>query len=1012
MLFQLFFIQQCTMNRFFITSKLFDTNYLSKNIFSYYKHYLFKLLLDCIKKITNFGTSLCSNYTMKKIFLLLVFLMVASLQDIIARPYIFKNVSTKDGLFDQIVSTIHKDKMGLVWIGSASSVECFDGTNIKHFKVPGENSARRRVSALLATELPELWMGNGDGLWYLDNDKEEFVKYDDSKIPFGVSDLKERDENLYISTVRGLFIKNGDDVTRVLINQNELAPSNILYEMTFDDEGNIWLASEGGIHCYNIETGNIQTYTTIECSNFWCIEYLNGKVFAGSLEHGLFSFDIATEEFLSMPRIDCSVIRALDKLDEKVLCVGTDGTGLHLIDTYSGEIRHISKNDHGGLGLSSNAIYSLCSQDDQIFVGFYQDGFDYSLAQTEELSLYSFEHFTTQGMAVRALGIHGTERLIGSREGLFFIDEADGRIEEFGPNKLHSQMIFSICYYQEEYYVGTFGGGMYIFNSKNMELRPFDPDSSHPLKDRTIYNITEDKDGYLWIGTEKGVYRYKDGKEQVACFTSSNSVLPRGSVYEIYFDSTGRGWICTEAGIAVWDKFSNSIRNDIFPSNFFNKEKIRVVYEDSRHNLYFVPDLGAVWISDMSLQNFQKVPETSPLNHNTATCIIEDSSHNIWIGSKSGLYQYNGISEYELYDFYRGLPSMSFSLCEPIIDENGRVWFGNDNGLIYKDTNDDAKQNIKDYSPRITDIIINGDPLFLKSDELLAKETIKISGKPAILTFSLSDFSYTDPDCMSFEYKMDGIDEDWQKISGKAQISYYNISWGNYKFHLRRSRDLEKEVIYTFSIPISAMDIFMYIGIGALALFGIWILWWFYIHMHHVVRLYHLLKAMGNNRRLNKLAKEAEQAEVEAEEEEKIRKHKAIVEEELPPIEKYKTFNMSQENRERLILGLSRLMTEEKLFTRQDLKASDVADALDTTPFALSYLFNQVLHINYNDYINEHRVAEFKRLVRKPENSRYTLTALAERCGFSSRASFFRYFKKATGITPNEYIRSLEVSKS
>ena len=73
----------------------------------------------------------------------------------------------------------------------------------------------------------------------------------------------------------------------------------------------------------------------------------------------------------------------------------------------------------------------------------------------------------------------------------------------------------------------------------------------------------------------------------------------------------------------------------------------------------------------------------------------------------------------------------------------------------------------------------------------------------------------------------------------------------------------------------------------------------------------------------------------------------------------------------------------------------------------LSYLFNQYLNRNYYDYINDYRIAEFKRLVEKDEYAKYTLSALAELCGFSSRASFFRYFKKATNITPNEYIRSI-----
>jgi AraC-like DNA-binding protein len=52
-------------------------------------------------------------------------------------------------------------------------------------------------------------------------------------------------------------------------------------------------------------------------------------------------------------------------------------------------------------------------------------------------------------------------------------------------------------------------------------------------------------------------------------------------------------------------------------------------------------------------------------------------------------------------------------------------------------------------------------------------------------------------------------------------------------------------------------------------------------------------------------------------------------------------------------------------------------------------------------------VDQFKKMVEDNDYSRYTLTALAELCGFSSRASFFRSFKKSTGVTPNEYIRSI-----
>ena len=49
--------------------------------------------------------------------------------------------------------------------------------------------------------------------------------------------------------------------------------------------------------------------------------------------------------------------------------------------------------------------------------------------------------------------------------------------------------------------------------------------------------------------------------------------------------------------------------------------------------------------------------------------------------------------------------------------------------------------------------------------------------------------------------------------------------------------------------------------------------------------------------------------------------------------------------------------------------------------------------------------------MNKGEHKTYTLSAMIEKCGFISRASFFRYFKKTTGMTPNEYINTLEQGK-
>ena len=113
--------------------------------------------------------------------------------------------------------------------------------------------------------------------------------------------------------------------------------------------------------------------------------------------------------------------------------------------------------------------------------------------------------------------------------------------------------------------------------------------------------------------------------------------------------------------------------------------------------------------------------------------------------------------------------------------------------------------------------------------------------------------------------------------------------------------------------------------------------------------------------------------------------------------EKYKTNRLTEEECKELHKKLVAYVEKEKPYINPDLKMGDLASALDTSSHSLSYLLNQYLNQSY----------QFKKMVVDSQYSRYTLTALAELCGFSSRASFFRSFKKSTGVTPNEYIRSI-----
>ncbi len=112
------------------------------------------------------------------------------------------------------------------------------------------------------------------------------------------------------------------------------------------------------------------------------------------------------------------------------------------------------------------------------------------------------------------------------------------------------------------------------------------------------------------------------------------------------------------------------------------------------------------------------------------------------------------------------------------------------------------------------------------------------------------------------------------------------------------------------------------------------------------------------------------------------------------------------------IVVLELLMQKEKPYLDSDLKIHHLAAMLEVTPHFISKLLNQEQHINFHTFINNYRIAEFKKRVDSKEYYHLTLLGIALGAGFNSKSSFHRIFKKHTQMTPSEYLKSKEVSIS
>ncbi|PWN70567.1 AraC family transcriptional regulator [Chryseobacterium phosphatilyticum] len=129
-----------------------------------------------------------------------------------------------------------------------------------------------------------------------------------------------------------------------------------------------------------------------------------------------------------------------------------------------------------------------------------------------------------------------------------------------------------------------------------------------------------------------------------------------------------------------------------------------------------------------------------------------------------------------------------------------------------------------------------------------------------------------------------------------------------------------------------------------------------------------------------------------------------IQKEELASDEKkYQKSGLTENSIADIHMRLLHLLTDEKPFVNPNLTLNELADMLKVHPNYLSQVINSKEGKNFYELINEKRIEEFLRKISQPESKQYTLLSIAFECGFNSKTSFNRNFKKYTGVTPSEY---------
>ncbi|GGF37432.1 helix-turn-helix domain-containing protein [Echinicola rosea] len=127
----------------------------------------------------------------------------------------------------------------------------------------------------------------------------------------------------------------------------------------------------------------------------------------------------------------------------------------------------------------------------------------------------------------------------------------------------------------------------------------------------------------------------------------------------------------------------------------------------------------------------------------------------------------------------------------------------------------------------------------------------------------------------------------------------------------------------------------------------------------------------------------------------------------IQPKEKYRNSKLSEKELIQILDQINAVFQDKKPFLNPDFNLDQLAKELDTSKVKITQALNIHLGQSFYQFVNSARIEESKNLLQRPNED--NLTVVGYESGFKSKSTFYKYFKEATGCSPSDYKKSLQL---
>jgi|GEM_PF-2882125 len=954
---------------------------------------------------------------MRKNCAALIFIFLITLCVGWSQEYKFQHITTVDGISHNEVRRIIKDSQGFLWFGTHNGLNRYDGYRFKVFKnVPNDSSniIGDKIYSL-AVSKDKLWVGTTTGLSIINT------------VTLGVIPIPNTLKAIEGNNVLQLFSDGSHKVWASTENENFIIDTESFvvepilkgYRIASVAKGfdnSYWVGTDKGLLRFDFDKSTIIKKYEIGSFDFYGLDEIftnsYGEVWI-TLGNKIQRYQSERDRFIEV--YSSKSLNAISENNEGDIFFGSYGNGLLKYTRSTGIFEPLLANPENHLSISSNDVYDVYVDNENIIWVGTQEGldyYDYSSHRFKSLVHLPDDKNSLRSSFVQTMFQDTDGRFwVGTREGIDCVDFENGysnpRIThlDMGSKRfesLNNDYVASIYRdSKDRMWIATMSNGLYLIDEKRNIFKHFTQNDTEEtsIASSSVRAILEDHLGRIWFGTGGGLSLLIEHNENDYSFENlgysklNTNSLPLNDIFSVFEDSKHRIWIgMNRGGVSLLQEkggSKNFLRFNHSPSDpkSISNDEVFVIYEDVKQRVWFgtsatglnlLKEDGRSDINDGYY--FQSYTETDGLSDNEIKAILEDDEGDLWVATNTGFSEFNANTEtFTNYSTYDGVLKGKFRKNARWKTQDGTLFFGGAAGINYFNPNN-FKLNKIIPKPVFLDLLIDGkviefgqllDDSVIISEPLSSGGVVRLPGKDNRFEIEFASLSFASPFRNQYAFKLEGLDKDWRYTTGNDPSARYSkLKAGSYRFYLKAANNdgvwNEKPIYLDIVVRANFMDKNI-VKIGIVVLF-----------LMSLIFGVLAFKKYKNSDQLNDITP-------------KIKKsHK--------PIDP----NLEEENLEK-IKELNLLMDVDKVYLDSELGLGQLAEKIEVSTNKLSMLLNDYIGKNFYDYINHFRVEEVKKRLKDPNYEKQTLSSIGGDCGFNSKSAFNRIFKNLTGKTPSEY---------